>query len=157
MKPKRKTCTENRPHHGKPTKLIRGLLLFAGFLALGAGILGIFLPLLPTTPLILLSAACFLRCSEKLYQWITKNKTFGAYIHNYLSSGVVPARSKPISIALVWICILLSVYFTEKTWIRIFLLIVACGVSLHLILLRTNKTSPEEKRITQNDEEDAPT
>ena len=149
--------TEDEFQHKKPTKLIRGLLLCAGLLALGTGLLGIFLPLLPTTPLVLLSATCFLRSSDKLYHWITKNKTFGSYIHNYLHSRTVPAKSKPISITLVWVCILLSVYFTEKTWIRILLIIVACGVSIHLMLLRTNETSLEGKNISQNDEEKAST
>lgn len=147
-----KTGTEDGYQHKTQSGIVRFFLLCAGFLALGAGILGIFLPLLPTTPLVLLSAACFFRSSDKLYQWIIKNRTVGAYIHNYLCSGTVPAKSKPISIALVWILILISIYFAEKTWLRIILLVVACGVSIHLMLLRTNEASLEEKNFSQNDE-----
>lgn len=121
----------------KPAKPVQVFLVLFGFLSLGIGIAEIFLPIVPTTPLILLAAACFLRSSDNLYQWITKHKTFGKYIHNYLHFGRVPAKSKPFSIALVWCGILLSAYFAEKTWLKILLLIIACGVSIHLALLKT--------------------
>lgn len=149
-----KRGTEDKIHGKMPSKLVRILLVCAGFLSLGIGILGIFLPLLPTTPLVLLSAACFLRSSDTLYQWITKNKTLGTYIHNYLCSGTVPAKSKPVSIILVWVIILISVYFTEKTWMRILLIVVACGVSIHLALLKTNKTVFERNELPPNCQEE---
>lgn len=124
-----------------PSKPIKILFVVAGFLALGLGIVGIFLPLLPTTPLIILAAACFLKGSERLYRWITKSHTFGSYIHNYLQAGTIPAKSKPISILLLWIVILTSVFLTEKFWLRIILITVACGVTIHLVLLKTTETS----------------
>ena len=94
----------------KPGKVLHYFLILFGFISLGVGIIGIFLPLVPTTPLILLAAACFLKSSPKLYYWLTKHKTFGTYITNYLQSGRVPAKSKPYSIAIVWICISISAF-----------------------------------------------
>ena len=125
----------------KPGKILRILLILFGFLCLSIGIAGIFLPIVPTTPLVLLAGACFLRSSEKLYSWIIKNKTFGKYIQGYLQTGRVPAQSKPISIILVWVFIGVSTIFAEPPWIKIVLIVIACGVSIHLVLLKTIESS----------------
>lgn len=132
----------------KPGKVLHYFLILFGFISLGVGIIGIFLPLVPTTPLILLAAACFLKSSPKLYYWLTKHKTFGTYIKNYLQSGRIPAKSKPYSIAIVWICISISAYFAESLWLRILLLLIAGGVSIHLLLLKTTESADPSTRNT---------
>jgi len=86
-----------------------GLIIVGSFFA-GLGILGIFLPLLPTTPFLLLAAACYIRSSEKLYNWLMNNKWIGRYIKNYLEGKGIPLKSKVLSISALWITIGYSVF-----------------------------------------------
>jgi hypothetical protein len=78
--------------------LSKGVLIIAGTSFAGLGILGIFLPLLPTTPFLLLAAACYARSSERFYNWLLNNRWFGHYIRNYLEGKGVPLRVKVLSI-----------------------------------------------------------
>jgi uncharacterized membrane protein YbaN (DUF454 family) len=73
----------------------------AGFILVGLGVLGIFLPLLPTTPLLLLAAACFSRSSERWHRWLLNHRTFGPIIKSWHANRCIPRRAKIISIALV--------------------------------------------------------
>ena len=114
------------------------LFVAAGFTSLSFGVAGIFLPILPTTPFFLLSAACFLKSSKSLYRWITGHKIFGSYILNYMEYRAVSVKSKIISIIFLWVMILSSaVFFTSILWIRILLVLIASGVTTHILMLRT--------------------
>lgn len=114
------------------------LLILAGLIALTLGIIGIFVPLLPTTPFLLLSASCFLKSSKPLYDWLIQNKFFGRYIRNYLKYRAVSKMSKIFTIVILWIVILISfIFYTELLWLRIILVLVAIGVTIHLAKLRT--------------------
>jgi uncharacterized membrane protein YbaN (DUF454 family) len=113
------------------------LLIFAGLVSFGFGVAGMFLPVLPTTPFLLLSAACFLRSSDRLYHWLTTHRLFGRYITNYIKYKAITRRTKIFTIALLWITITLSVISIDKTLIRLVLLFVALGVTTHLLLLKT--------------------
>ena len=113
------------------------LLLVAGFASLAIGIIGILLPLLPTTPFLLLSAACFLRSSERFYAWITGHKLFGAYIKNYLKYRAVSVRSKVFSLIILWAVILVSELHLNALWLRLLLAGVAVGVSIHILMIKT--------------------
>ena len=115
------------------------MLLFAGgTISLGLGILGIFLPLLPTTPFLILSALLYARSSRKLHGWIMHNRLFGRYIENYVSGGGIPLPAKIVIIAVLWITIGISALFVVSSLIiRIVLLLVATGVSVHIITVRT--------------------
>ena len=75
------------------------ILRLLGFLFLGIAILGIFLPLLPTTPLVLLAAACFARSSEKWHQWILRNETFGPMIRNWEQNRCISCKVKLTALA----------------------------------------------------------
>lgn len=70
-----------------------------GFLFLGAAIAGVFLPLVPTTPFVLLATACFARSSEKWHQWMLDNPTFGPMIQNWERHRCINRRVKLIAIA----------------------------------------------------------
>lgn len=70
-----------------------------GFVFLGAGIIGIFLPLLPTTPFVLLSAACFARSSEKWHRWLLANPTFGPMVRNWEEKRCISCFVKTVAIA----------------------------------------------------------
>lgn len=89
----------------------RIFLIAIGSLALGLGILGIFLPLLPTTPLLLLAAACYIRSSKRLYNWLITNKRFGPYIRNYREGNGIPLKAKVVGVTLLWISMLFTVIF----------------------------------------------
>lgn len=109
-----------------------------GSISLGLGILGIFLPLLPTTPFLLLTAALYLRGSERLYDWLLSNKYLGSYIRNYQENKAIPLRAKIFSIALLWITILFSVFFVvNHILLIVLLLIIAICVSVHLLSFKT--------------------
>ena len=119
---------------------IRILLIIAGTLFAGLGILGIFLPVLPTTPFLLLAAACYVRSSQRLYNWLLNNRWFGSYIRNYLQGKGVPLKVKALTLTLLWGTIGFSVAFVvESIPFRIVLILIAIGVSLHVLSLRTLK------------------
>lgn len=113
------------------------LLITAGLLSLTTGAAGIFLPILPTTPFMLLAAACFLKSSESLYKWLTGHKIFGKYIENYIKYRAVSIKSKIFSIATLWIVISLSILSIEKYAIKGLLFLIAIAVTLHLLSLKT--------------------
>ncbi len=119
---------------------IRILLIIAGTLFAGLGILGIFLPVLPTTPFLLLAAACYVRSSQRLYNWLLNNRWFGSYIRNYLQGKGVPLKVKALTLTLLWGTIGFSVAFVVESFpFRIVLILIAIGVSLHVLSLRTLK------------------
>lgn len=111
--------------------------MIVGLLSVGLGVLGIFLPLLPTTPFLLLAAYCFIRSSNRLYNWLIGNKFLGHYIHNYIENSAIEPRVKWFTIALLWISILTSVFtLNVAVWIKTLLLIIAIGVTIHVLSLK---------------------
>ena len=120
--------------------LARWIFIVSGFVLTGIGIAGMFLPLLPTTVFLLLAAWCFARSSERFYDWLHKNKLFGKYLSDYSSGKGMTIGSKIFSIVFLWTGILYSVFFaTELLYIRILLLIIAAGVSWHLLAIKTSE------------------
>ena len=112
----------------------------AGFLFFGLGVVGVFVPLLPTTPFLLLAAACFARSSERFYRWLLGNRWFGAYVRNYREGRGVPAKVKIFSIALLWIAISSSAAFVVSNLVvRIVLVVIAVGVTVHIVSIRPSK------------------
>lgn len=112
--------------------------LAAGFILIGIGVLGIFLPLLPTTIFLILASACFMKSSPRANRWLEENKYLGVYIKNYRDKTGVPLSSKISNIILLWLSISISMYFlTEELYIRITLLAVGIGVTIHLLLIKT--------------------
>jgi uncharacterized membrane protein YbaN (DUF454 family) len=114
------------------------LLMTIGILAVGLGIIGIFLPLLPTTPFLLLAAACFIRSSDRLYQWLIHNRWFGSYLRNYREHRAIPLRAKGIALVLLWTTMTYSVFGLITHWaVRVILLLIATAVTLYLLRLKT--------------------
>jgi uncharacterized membrane protein YbaN (DUF454 family) len=121
-------------------KLKKRLLLVAGTISTGLGILGIFVPILPTTPFLLLAAACYLRSSERFYRWLINNRVFGAYIRNYMEGRGMPLNVKIFTILLLWLTIGLSASLgTQNLVVRILLVLVAVGVTQHIIRIRERR------------------
>lgn len=114
------------------------ILLGSLFLILGA--VGIFVPLLPTTPFWLLTCWFYLRSSEKLYNRAMGNRYFGSYIKGFMVDKAIPVRSKVISISVMWLsAILTSVYLIEYLWVKILLILISIGVTWHILSFPTKK------------------
>jgi uncharacterized membrane protein YbaN (DUF454 family) len=114
------------------------LLVSLGTLCLIIGIIGIFIPLLPTTPFLLLAAACYIRGSKKFYNWLIKNRWLGEYIKNYQEGRGVPFKVKIITIIILWLTIIIStVYFASNLIIQIILFLIAIVVTVHIIKIKT--------------------
>lgn len=120
------------------SKTIRVLLILIGSISTLLGIFGIFLPLLPTTPFLLLSAYCFARSSKKFYILLITNRICGEYIRNYRKGLGIQLRHKVLSLILLWTTIGYSVIFIiTNIWIQILLILVAISVSIHLLRMKT--------------------
>jgi uncharacterized protein len=125
-------------------RLIKILLLAIGSLSIVLGILGMFLPLLPTTPFLLLAAICYGRSSDRAYNWLITNRWFGEYIKNYREGRGIPLRSKILTILLLWLSIGYGVIAGPPVWwLRTILIGIAVGVTIHLF--RVNTYRPEAK------------
>lgn len=109
------------------------VLIIIGSISLVIGSLGIILPLLPTTPFLLLSLACFIRSSNKLYTFILNNKYLAPYVKDYMEGNGIPKKAKIRAISLIWITIGFSVLFIiNKTILRLMLLTIASIVSTYI-------------------------
>lgn len=113
------------------------ILLIAGTLSLALGIVGILLPLIPTTPFLLLSSLCYLRSSDRLYNWLLNQKHLGGIIRDYLLCGAVRKGVKISAVIILWFSLGLSMYFIDIPSVRILLATVGLGVSIHLVKLKT--------------------
>lgn len=117
---------------------MRPLLIAAGSLALGLGIIGVFLPVLPTTPFLLLAAACYVRSSPELYDRLLRSRWLGKYIRDYREKRGIPATTKVLTISALWLTIGYSALFVvDGPVVRILLLLIALAVTAHLLSLRT--------------------
>jgi uncharacterized membrane protein YbaN (DUF454 family) len=113
------------------------LLITAGTFFVALGITGIFIPILPTTPFILLAATLYSRSSQKFYEWIINNKIVGIYIKNYRAGKGVPVIIKILTIGLLWITIGCSVLFAiDIIFIKIVMIIIAAGVTVHIAFIK---------------------
>lgn len=101
------------------------------------GVIGIILPILPTTPFLLLSSYCYIKSSNKLYDLLINNKIFGKYISNYIEYKSIDKKSKMISTLFLWLTIGISFFLMENLYIKILLLIVSISVSIHILKLKT--------------------
>lgn len=117
-------------------KVLRVLITAAGFCFTGLGVLGIFLPVLPTVPLLLLAAACFARSSDRFYNWLTEHSQLGPMIKNYLNGQGIPLRAKCVAIGMIWLVIPVSVVLcNDFLFVQIILIIVGISVTFYLMRL----------------------
>jgi len=114
--------------------VLRHLLMGLGFLSVGLAVVGIVLPLLPTTPFLLLAAWCFSRSSRKFHHWLLSNRWFGQYIKDYQSGKGIPTRAKISALTLLWASILFTIiFFVDRLVLKLLLLGIASVVSYHIL------------------------
>ena len=126
-------------------KIVRALFFGAGTFSLAIGAVGIVLPVLPTTPLLLLAFACYCRSSKRMTRWILTNTYFGDYIRRYIEGKGIPMKTKIIALAFLWATITFSAFFMVQNWllVQLVLFAVAIGVTIHLIKLPTYKETKQ--------------
>lgn len=121
--------------------VVKIVLTILGLVSFALAVAGIFLPLLPTTPLLLLAAWCFVRSSPHLYGWLMRHPKFGPYIRNFRESRAIPLRVKVVSVAMIWLtigyCIVAVV--DEYLWVQILLFVLAVAISWHILSYKTLK------------------
>ena len=126
------------PNKKNKNRLVRSLFFVAGTITLVLGAIGIVLPILPTTPFLLISLACYLRSSERMTHWLLNNKYFGTYLKNYKEGKGIPMKTKLFAITLLWITITISaVVLVPVLAVQIILFVVATAVTVHLVRLPT--------------------
>lgn len=117
---------------------LRIILFFLGWIFLALGIIGMLLPVLPTTPFILLAAACFMNSSDRVHSWLIEHPKFGYHIDDYFSGRGIRARAKIAAISTLWFSVLLSVWhFIPLLAIDVLLVLIAIGVTVYLLSLPT--------------------
>ena len=116
-----------------------------GILSFIIGFAGMFLPLLPTTPLWLLSAFCLMKGSDKLYAKAMSYKTFNNVVTNFRIYRAIPLRIKIISVSTLWITIIISCIIVKNMWVTILLIIIATAVTTHILSFRTLSKEEQEK------------
>ena len=131
-------------------KFARLLLIIAGWFFVALGVIGIFLPVMPTTIFLIIASACFARSSEKFYNWLLNNKHFGKLIRDYREEKGMPLRAKAIAILMLNIAIGYSALFAVTIlWVKILLFAIAIGVTVYILSLKTIRP----KKITEDFQE----
>ena len=127
--------------YNQPNRAVVLLLKIAGTLALVIGGVGIILPLLPTTPFLLLAAVCYARSSERWYHWLLHNRWFGSYIKNWHEGKGIPMKTKALSILFLLLTMGYSAAVVVPFFIgKVALIIIAVCVSVHILSFPTLAT-----------------
>ncbi|AKH70251.1 hypothetical protein IMCC21906_02606 [Spongiibacter sp. IMCC21906] len=124
----------NREPFEHQNRFIRYSLLVIGWVSFILGMIGLLLPVVPTSPFLILSAACFLRSSPKFYYWLVNHRWFGRYIRYYLNGEGIPRRAKVMILSLLWIMMLSSALLIVKiAWVSVTMLLIAAAVTIYII------------------------
>ena len=119
-------------------RFVKILLISAGTISIFLGFIGIFIPILPTTPFLLLAAALYSKSSDKFYNWLINNRLFGSFIRNYREGKGITLQAKFISLTSLWLVLGSTIiYAIENIYLKILLLLIAVGVTIHLLLIPT--------------------
>jgi uncharacterized membrane protein YbaN (DUF454 family) len=121
------------------SRLVRVLLQGVGWLSVALGVIGVFLPVLPTTPFLLLAAACFARSSPRFYHWLVDHPRLGPWIRGYLEGDGIPLKAKVYAIGLMWVSIGFSCWLMPWAWARVGMVVCAVGVTVYIVRQKTLK------------------
>jgi hypothetical protein len=121
-----------KPSRKPNNRIARALLLGFGCVSLALGVLGIFLPLLPTTPFLLLSAACFVRSSERFYRWLIEHPKLSQYVVGYIDGSGIPRKAKRYTLLLLWTSMAISIVWVPLFWVKVALPVIGVLVSIYI-------------------------
>lgn len=124
--------------------LRKAVLIFFGTVCVGLGVLGMFLPLMPTTVFLLMAAYCYSRSSDRFHNWLLNNRLCGKYIRNYKSGQGITVRQKVTTITILWASIGFSIWYVGGFWTTLLLASVAVGVTFHILWIKTYVQNAEE-------------
>jgi len=128
--------------------LTRTLLIACSTLCVVLGAVGMFLPILPTTPFLLLAAVCYARSSRRFYHWLMTNRWCGEYIRNYREGRGIPLKQKVLMILLLWLTIGYAAWFVVSLWwLKLILFGIAVAVTIHLVGIKTLKPAAQNPRL----------
>ena len=132
----------------------KALLIFLGTVCVGLGVLGMFLPLMPTTVFLLLAAYCYSKSSDRFHTWLLNNRWLGKYITTYKSGQGITVRQKVTTLLTLWASIGFSIWFVGgKFWVTLILAAVAIGVTIHILWLKTFRPELSAEPLTAQPEE----
>ena len=114
-------------------------LIFFGILSIVIGVIGIFLPILPTTPFLLIAAHCFIKSSEKLYNWLINHKQLGGFIRGYSLKDGITIRAKIVSLSCAFTAIIISSLFLEKLSLKLLLYFLGLVMLVVMLKIKTIK------------------
>ncbi|MBX7042926.1 MAG: YbaN family protein [Ignavibacteria bacterium] len=129
----------NDDYRGSTSFLAKHLFNLLGILCVCLAVIGIVLPVMPTTVFLLLAAYFFARGSRRFHDWLMRNRLFGSYVRNYREGKGMTANAKLFSISFLWAGILFSLYLTSLLWLQVLLILVAIGVTIHILAIKTHK------------------
>jgi len=120
----------------------RSLWIIAGTLSMCIGAVGIVVPLLPTTPFLLLAAACYANGSERIHRWLLQNRVLGAYIRSYHSGEPITRSYRAGMITLLWATMAVTAILFLKDWqYQLLLVIIGAVVTVHLLTIGRKRTA----------------
>ncbi len=123
--------------------LLRWILIACGWISIAGGVAGIFLPLVPTVPFLLLAVACFARSSERFHSWLVEHNHLGPLLRDYLKGAGIPLRAKRMAIGMVWVSFPVSTFLFARTlWLKLLLIAMAMAITLYLLF---QPTAPQEQ------------
>ena len=132
---------EETPTIGFMTRIKKLAFVSLGMACLVLGIIGFFIPGLPGTIWLIISASLFIRSSDKLYKFVINNRFFGAQTKHFLETGKMPLRAKIMSVSFIWIFSLVSVLFSPYGWLFKIPVIIMATIGTIYILSRPTSTS----------------
>ncbi len=121
----------------KSNKAKKILFIVLGVICTSLGAVGVVVPVMPTTPFLLLASFFFLKSSKKLHGKLLNTKILGEYIYNYQTYHAIKRKTKIISMVVLWVTLAISAYLVDLVYVRIFLLVVGIAVTVHLALIKT--------------------
>ncbi|USG62647.1 YbaN family protein [Sneathiella marina] len=125
----------------QPSKKI--LLLLIGWFFVAVGAVGIFLPVLPTTPFLLISLWAFSQSSERFHDWLYNHKIFGPPLQDWSKHGVIPPRAKFVAVGTMAVSAILVITFSSTPWYGLVAMLALMGFGAGFVLTRPSKPRPE--------------
>lgn len=130
-------------NNSEPREIQKRLLrhkiyIIVGCIFVGLGFMGVFVPLMPTTPFLLVSLFCFSRSSQTNKEWLINHKILGPYVSSYVDNGIMPVKIKVRTLILMWsVCIMSGIFATDSIWVRMGLGVMATCVTIHIALKKS--------------------